>query len=451
MRFITDQTCVHAPSLGLNSLVDKEERAVPLCNLQQFGYYLRDLKASANGRDIVIFKCDVKGAYRLIPMHPCWQMLQAAKLPDGTFVINRNNTFGGGALGRCWWCLMCLVLWVARRHFGCDNLHDYVDDVFLGAFIDSLTLYPRYDLQMPATQVQFLLCLDALGVPHDVVKQLWAYTLPVTGLLVDGNRLLITMPEQSRLDLLQALDDFVSFRPRLAPSRRCRTLRECQALAGHVNWGLNVFPRLRPGLASLYSKMGGPYRPSTMVHLNSAIIRDLTWLTTRIRSSTGVFMLDSIAWRSSEAHVVIYTDACPLGLGFWSPQLDSGCYSDVASTAVTLPIFFHEASAVACALHWVSQFGLMDVHRVVIYSDNTNTVDIFHSLKARGPYNELLKFAVDLLMTGDLDLRVIHIAGVDNTVADALSRRHFDVVHRIQPTLAITLYEPPAAIAGAVL
>ena len=58
--------------MGLNSLVDKDERAVPLCNLQQFGYTLRVLKAAARGQDIVVFKCNVKGAYRLIPMHPLW-------------------------------------------------------------------------------------------------------------------------------------------------------------------------------------------------------------------------------------------------------------------------------------------------------------------------------------------------------------------------------------------
>ena len=345
-------------------------------------------------------------------------MLQAAKLPDGSFTINRNNTFGGGASGRCWWCLMSLVLWVARRHFGCENLHDYVDDVFSSSFIDTLTLYPRYNIQMPFIQVQFLLCLDSLRVPHDLVKQLWGRSLPVTGLEVDRNRLLITMPESSRHELLAALDTFITFCAHAPPSRRCRTLRECQALAGHVIWGLNVFPRLRPGLASLYSKMDGPYHPSKTVHLNTSIVWDLTWLSTRICASLGIFLLDSIAWRSNKADLVLYMDACPAGLGFWCPQLDSGCYADMISSAIDLPIFYHEASAVVCALHWFTQFGLNDAHRLTIYSDNTSTMDIFSTLKARNRYNELLKLAMDILMDGDLDLRVLHIASVSNTVAE---------------------------------
>ena len=115
----------------------------------------------------------------------------------------------------------------------------------------------------------------------------------------------------------------------------------------------------------------------------------------------------------------------------------------------TLPIFFHEASAVLCALHWWCQFGLKDARRIVIYSDNTNTVDIFHSLKARGPYNELLKLAVDFLMERDLDLRVLHVAGVDNPIADALSRRLLTTAARLRPTLNISYYSPPAMFAGA--
>ena len=60
---------------------------------------LRHLHAHAASRRVLVYKCDVKGAYRLIPMHPLWQMQQATKLPDGQFAINRNNVFGGGASG----------------------------------------------------------------------------------------------------------------------------------------------------------------------------------------------------------------------------------------------------------------------------------------------------------------------------------------------------------------
>ena len=89
------------------------------------------------------------------------------------------------------------------------------------------------------------------------------------------------------------------------------------------------------------------------------------------------------------------------------------------------------------------------LQRLVIRSDNTNTVDIFHSLKACSLYNELLKIAVDLLMSHDLDLHVLHLAGVSNMVADALSCHCLDVVSELRPSLAVLPHQPPAAIAEA--
>ena len=195
MRLVTDQTCTRAPLLGMNNLVAKDERAVPLSNLQQFGYHLRALCARATDRRVLVYKCDVKGAYRLIPMHPYWQMLQATKLPDGRYTINRNNVFGGGASGRCRWSLMCLVLWIARCHFACANLCNYVDDVFSADYDTEFLMHPQYHELMPAGQIRFLHCLNVLRIPYDRPKQLWDYTLNVIGFEVNADHLLITMPD----------------------------------------------------------------------------------------------------------------------------------------------------------------------------------------------------------------------------------------------------------------
>ena len=450
MRLVTDQTCTRDPQLGLNSLVAKDERAVPLSNLQQFGYHLRQLRADAASRRVLVYKCDVKGAYRLIPMHPLWQMQQATKLPNGQFAINRNNVFGGGASGRCWWSLMCLVLWIARRHYGCVSLCDYVDDVFSADYDDHFLMHPRYRELMPAGQVRFLQCLDTLQVPYDRPKQLWDYSLSVIGFLVDADRLVLSMPEDSRQALLTAIHDFCRFGTSVPASRRCRSLRQCQALAGHINWALNVYPLLRPGLAALYQKMGGPYYPYKTVHINHAITHDLRWLATHLQESNGLFLLESIAWTPDEAHLVVLTDACPSGFGFWVPSLHLGFYGDTIPMTDS-PIFFHEAFAVVCALYWLCRRSIPRRHRIVVRTDNTNTVDMFQSMRAHDAYNILLKFAVDLLIAHDVDLRVLHVRGVDNGIADALSRHRLTDLTRDQPLLQIHAFQPPSTLVEAAL
>ena len=70
-------------------------------------------------------------------------------------------------------------------------------------------------------------------------------------------------------------------------------------------------------------------------------------------------------------------------------------------------IFYFEALAVTCAILDRSH----DAPRIVIYSDNQNTVDIWHSLKAAAPYNQLLILAIDELIKSKIDARVLHVPG----------------------------------------
>jgi hypothetical protein len=60
-------------------------------------------------------------------------------------------------------------------------------------------------------------------------------------------------------------------------------------------------------------------------------------------------------------------------------------------------------------------------------------------MKAHGHYNTLLKVAVDIIIQHDIDLRVYHIPGEFNTIADALSRKNFTTT----PMILVSTYAPP--------
>jgi hypothetical protein len=91
---------------------------------------------------------------------------------------------------------------------------------------------------------------------------------------------------------------------------------------------------------------------------------------------------------------------------------------------------------------------IYDVHqrshhgRFVIYTDNLNTVDIFNTFRALPPYNHLLTAAVDILLHGEHELRVLHVPGVNNNVADALSRFNFTTALLLVPELKIMPFQP---------
>jgi hypothetical protein len=84
----------------------------------------------------------------------------------------------------------------------------------------------------------------------------------------------------------------------------------------------------------------------------------------------------------------------------------------------------------------------------VIYSDNTNTVNIFNSLRAIAPYNQVLISAMNVVLDHHIDFRVLHVRGVDNPIADAISRFKNDLAVSLCPSLVIRPFEPPCDALG---
>ena len=87
--------------------------------------------------------------------------------------------------------------------------------------------------------------------------------------------------------------------------------------------------------------------------------------------------------------------------------------------------------------------------RLVVYTDNQNTVDIWHSLKAYAPYNTTLILAIDWLIPNKIDARVLHVPSIKNTVADALSQFNNSLALQLVPGLRLGLFETPRALLGA--
>jgi hypothetical protein len=304
-------------------------------------------------------------------------------------------------------------------------------------------------MMMPTKQVAVLKLWDYLGVPHSRDKQVWGAVLVIIGFLVDVNDMTVTLPTDAKNDLMLAVEDFIH-----SPTRK-RSLHDWQQLAGWINWSFNVYPLLRPALCHVYLKISEKENAFATVYINLDVKRDLSWFLDHVRSSSGIFMFKAINWNPHvDADFTILCDACPAGMGFWTAELLLGFYAAVPVGAPKDTIFFWEATCVLSALEWfcTSQRTMISAERpahLTIFTDNLNTVQIFSSLSAEPAYNVLLKAAVDLLIEHDVDLRVLHIRGDDNTVADAISRSNFSLVHSLFPELMLTPFQPPQCVLGA--
>ncbi|KAI0652021.1 hypothetical protein C8Q79DRAFT_898483 [Trametes meyenii] len=386
-------------------------------------------------------------------MSPYWQIRQVVTI-DQEWHIDRCNVFGGRGSLRIWSAFESLVSWIATNKAGVsDDRGNYVDDDFGFAVLGDVEWYAPYQRYFPTPQVRLLHLWDELGVPHEPAKQVHDTRLPIISFLVDPNAMTVTLTDEGREHLIQAIDDFLGSRK----GNRRRPLSAFQAFAGYANWAFNVYLLLKPALANIYDKMAGKTERHAGIFVNTAIVRDLQWLRNHVIAATGVRLLDATVWfpadlvEGSPTDEFALTDASGWGLGVYFPWLKLGLLCERPTRAPSGTIFFFEALAICAAIHRARAWQRAGrfVHRLGILSDNSNSVAIFNSLRASPPYNPILKSAVDVMLEVDLDVRVDHIPGELNIVADALSRNNVALVHHLVPGITVLPLTPPRDALGA--
>ena len=224
-------------------------------------------------------------------------------------------------------------------------------------------------------------------------------------------------------------------------------------VGGHkVNWALNVYPLLRPGLSALYAKTAGKLVSRAKIWVNRDVVRELTWVVGHLLSADGVFFFKSVSWDFAhlpDAVFKVYTDASGEGIAYWIPSMNLGFQSSLPGSAPTGTIFYFEALAVTAAILAAAR-RLPPDGRMAVFTDNLNTVSMFNSLAALPPYNWLLMLSVDAIIESRVDFRVFYIPGIENVVADRLSRWRNAEAESAAPGLLVHSFLPPRNALGAV-
>jgi len=157
------------------------------------------------------------------------------------------------------------MIWIAIFKILICFLYLYVDDSFSFKYKWDLELYPPYKKLMPCNLVKLLWLWDTIGLPHEERKQVFGLELPIIGFDVDPNLMHTRMSDNSQMQLIQALQNFAQQGSR-------HSLRDFQHLAGWLNWGLNVYPLLCPGLSALYTNIAGKLESNTLIWVNQDIV-----------------------------------------------------------------------------------------------------------------------------------------------------------------------------------
>lgn len=376
-------------------------------------------------RQLVLWKSDVKSAYRLMPMHPLWQIRQIVTV-DGKHSVDRCNTFGSRAGGWVWASFVSLVLWIAIKVKNIDDLLGYVDDDFSWDFADNTRYYPRYGKHLPFKQACYLELWDELGIPHDEAKQLSGSPLTIIGFEVNPNDVGVRLPASRRSELFAAIDDFLK--------KPASTLRDFQSLAGLIESAFIANPFGRPGLSGIHGEVSGCQNHKQLIPVSARVRRELQWLKSHIQANDGGLRLEFQKDWGNPGDFINYVDACPSGLGLWIPSLRQGFHGKNSSSEVARGIQYLEAFAIVAALEFAAR--CYRPSNLVIFSDSLSSVEMFDSLNMQDEHrNRLVVAFVNIVQQHGIWCRVFHVPGDKNKTADALSRFNDRSFRRVDMTI----------------
>ena len=211
----------------------------------------------------------------------------------------------------------------------------------------------------------------------------------------------------------------------------------------------------------LYSKIAGKSRANARIYLNSGIICELRWLSNYVLTAPPVHIFSTTTWDPIEAcsaglhQLEVFTDASSKALAYYFPSLSLAYHVPLPANPPSDTIFWFEALAVSSAIHHAADIWARDftpkLDRLLVSTDNMNTVHMFNSLHTKPSYNPLLVSSINTRIRSSLDVRVYHVPGEDNTVADAISHDKFSQACHLVPNLTILSFTPPRDALGACL
>jgi hypothetical protein len=328
-----------------------------------------------------------------------------------------------------------LVTWIAEHIKQILHLRIYINNNCSFDRAEHVLYYHPYRCYFPANQSRLLMPWDELGIPHEQRKQVYCPTVTFIGFDVDLNVMTISLNVEHRSKLFGKIHEFAK------PGKR-HTLKKFQSLGGHVNWSLAVFPLLKPALFALYVKTAGKTEDKLPIQVNNTICFELEWFIRHASAADGIFLLKAVVWDPSSDlsnATVCYADASMRGMAFWYPELRLG-YQCCVPPSLSAPIFYQEAVAVTCTMICPTT---PQSSCLVVCMDNHNTVDIWHSLKASAPYNNTLIVALDWVIPNKIDSWVLHVPGINNTVADTFSHFNNSLALCLVPGFRLGLFETP--------
>lgn len=383
---------------SINDFIDSDRFTLSYCSIDDAFSIINQI-----GRGALMSKIDLKNAFRLIPVRSqdwnllgiCWrkQYYFDTCLPFGLrsapFLFNQ---------------LASAIHWIAQYNYSVRHLLHYLDDFFTAGAPDS---------QECAQNLASLLSVcEKLQAPVKQSKVEGPTTcLTFLGIVINTTTMAASISKERKDELLHSLQT-------LYTARKC-TKHQLLSLVGKLAFACKILPAGRIFLRRLIDLSCSVRRMHHHIRLTQQARLDLYWWLNFLPSWDGTSVILESNW-TTNPDMSLFTDASStIGWGaYWSGRWIQEQWSP---TDMSQDITWKELYAITAA---VNTWGhLWKRKRILFYCDNQAVSDIWRKGSTRSPeIMALVRMLYFCAAQFRIHVMVTHIPGVENNIADALSR-----------------------------
>ncbi|XP_055340125.1 uncharacterized protein LOC129589395 isoform X1 [Paramacrobiotus metropolitanus] len=370
-----------------------------------------------HGRGSLMAKVDIESAFRNLPVRQSdWHLLGYEW--EGQFYHDVVVPFGLRSGPYLFDTFARMLEWIFKKCTGSDTFLHFLDDFFMCGKAAS------WACGRLVMQVQSV--CKYLGVPINEKKLVGPATvIEFLGVEINSESFTLSVSAARLAELTELLESF-------SACTQC-TKRELLSLIGKLSFVTKCIPASRIFLRRMIQLSCKVNRLYHRITLTEGFRRDVAWWREFLPAWNGTAGFVQPEWLPASV-LHLYTDAAG-AIGFGGTlgnEWFQGAWPGWL-LKVNPPITFLEMYPiyVACVI-WNEQ---LCGKRVLFHCDNTATAQTWSAGSCRNPaVMELIRRIHFVTARFNFIIRITHIAGVDNSTADALSRFQLQRFRQLHPS-----------------
>ncbi len=393
-RLIVD---LSSPSnASVNDGISRDMCSVTYTTIDRIANHILEL-----GRGALMAKADIKQAYRIIPVHPEDRHLLAVQW-DNTVMLDKVLPFGLRSAPLIFTAVADGLQWIMLKR-GVSMVTHYLDDY--------ITLGPPESSECEQNLAEIIKTCEYTGTPLEAEKcEGPTPVLTFLGMELDSLLMEVRLPQDKLIRLKQLLADW--------SCRKAGKKRDLLSLIGYLQHASKAVRQGRSFLRRLINLSMTAKQLDRMLRLNRSARSDIQWWRAFADQWNGTSMLTQ--FDKTHPQVFVTSDASgswgcgayegPNWLQYQWPATMETCHIAIKEM---IPVVF------AAAL-WGRTWSTKSVR---FQSDNSAVVALVNNGSSMDDYlMHLMRCLAFIMAKYNFVVSATHVRGVDNKLADALSR-----------------------------